>query len=111
MVIAALITAVASAPIGVGVAYLNHQEALVRMENERTHRADELALARERLFVERRQASCAGALGYLQDERPNATLPPPEAQVLLADMRRLASDCAISSVPDVSPPVARGARK
>lgn len=111
VVIAALITAAATAPIAGGVAYFNHSEALIRLENERNQQADAVVLARERLASERRQALCAGALGYLEDETPNAKLPPAEAQVLLSEMRRTASACAVPAADEAHTSIARKDRK
>jgi hypothetical protein len=109
LVAAALISAVATAPIAAGVAYFNHTEAVMRIKNERLQHADVAAIARERLLADSRQARCTAALGYLQDETPNAALPPAEAQLLLSDMRRTASTCALPAT-DVQLP-AGGVRK
>lgn|GEM_PF-6566769 len=111
VVIAALITAAATAPIAGGVAYFNHSEALIRLENERIQQADAVALARERLASERRQARCAGALAYLEHETPNAKLSPAEAQVLLSDMRRTASACAVPTIDEAQTAIAGKDRK
>ncbi len=81
----------------------------MKLQNERLQQADAADLARERLGVEQRQALCAGALGYLQDDTPNAALPPAEAQLLLADMRRTASACSASTPRQ--PAASEGRRK
>jgi hypothetical protein len=110
-VAAALITAVATAPIAGGVAYFNHSEAVIRLNNERLQHADAALLARERLASERRNSLCAGVLGYLEDDTPNKRLPPAEEQVLLSDMRRTASACAVALGDEGSTPASGGGRK
>ena len=104
VVIAALITAAATAPIAGTVAYFNHSEALIRLENEKAQQAGVALLARERLGIKRLESLCAGALGYLQDETPNAKLPRAEAQMLLSDMRRTASACVVTATEAAQAP-------
>ena len=103
MVISALVTAAATAPLAGVVAYWNHEEAVQRLSNDRAHQEAEARLAERRLSAEQRQASCAGALTYLEDEKPNPALAKPQAKLLLEDMRRTASICALPAAAGSDP--------
>lgn len=94
VVAAALVAAAASAPVAGLVAYWNHNEAMVRIQNERLKQDNEARLSERRLLVEQRQAQCTGALTYLEDEKPNPALPAAKAQLLIEDMRHTASSCS-----------------
>ncbi|WP_242096731.1 hypothetical protein [Sphingomonas sp. CROZ-RG-20F-R02-07] len=93
VVIAALISAAATAPVAGYVAYATHTEAMARIEVDGTKQSGEILIAQRRLAFEQRQAACANALMFLEDEKTNPALPPAETQLLLADMRHTASSC------------------
>lgn len=94
VVIAALITAAAGAPVALVPAYWNHTEAVLRLENERLKQARDAETVERRTAAENRQAMCAAALTYLGDDTPNPRLTPAQSQLLLEDMRRTAASCA-----------------
>lgn len=103
VVIAALIAFAASAPVAFVTAYWNHTEAVLRLENEQVKQSKEAEIVERRTVAENRQAMCAAALIYLEDETPNARLTADQSQRLLEDMRRTASSCATPTTDSRTP--------